>query len=66
MIDERKGKYIAQQYGLETTGTIGILIKAKQTGLLKEIKPDILKLRNELNFWISENLISDIFQLVDE
>jgi len=66
LIDELKGKQIAQQYKLETTGTLGILIKAKQIGLLKAIKPDVLKLKNELNFWISESLIKDILQLASE
>jgi len=32
LIDERKGKHIAQRYGIESTGTLGILIKAKQSG----------------------------------
>ena len=50
LIDERKGKHIAQRYGIESTGTLGILIKAKQSGLLKEIKPDLLKLKNDFNF----------------
>ena len=66
LIDERKGKHIAQRFGIESTGTLGILIKAKQSGLLKELKPDLLKLKNEFNFWISENLMSDILNLVKE
>jgi predicted nucleic acid-binding protein len=66
LIDERKGKHIAQKFGIESTGTLGILIKAKQSDLLKEIKPDLLKLKNELNFWISENLMLDVLNLINE
>ena len=66
LIDERKGKQIAERYGLETTGTLGILIKAKQIGLLEKIRPDIFRLKNELNFWISDSLINDILRLVNE
>ena len=66
LIDERKGRQVAHQFGLATTGTIGILIKAKQTGLLQAIKPEIFKLKNEANFWISQKLIDDILKLVGE
>jgi predicted nucleic acid-binding protein len=58
LIDERKGKAIAENIGIHTTGTLGILLQAKRNGLIKEIKNDLYKLRQH-NFWISDQLIKE-------
>jgi predicted nucleic acid-binding protein len=38
IIDERKARRIAKDVGLKVTGTLGILVEAKQQGLIKELK----------------------------
>jgi len=49
LIDDLKARRFAKMNGLNVIGTMGILLKAKKVGLIKEIKP-----------LISELLLSDI------
>jgi len=44
LIDDLKARKFAKIKGLETIGTMGILLEAKKIGLIKEIKPFISKL----------------------
>ena len=39
LMDETKGRQIAGSYGIKVTGIIGVLIKAKEEGLIAEVKP---------------------------
>lgn len=65
IIDERKARRIAKDIGLNVTGTLGILVEAKQRGLVKELKPLLDKLiKNEIR--ISKKLYQDILGLVNE
>lgn len=65
IIDERKARRIAKDIGLNVTGTLGILVEAKQHGLVKELKPLLDKLiKNEIR--ISKKLYQDILGLVNE
>jgi predicted nucleic acid-binding protein len=38
-IDEKKGRKVAEYYEVKIIGTLGLLLKAKQEGLLLRIKP---------------------------
>lgn len=65
IIDDRKARRIAKEIGLNVTGTLGILVEAKQRGLIKELKPLLDKLiKNEIR--ISKKLYQDILELVNE
>jgi len=59
IIDERKARRIAKDIGLNATGTLGILVEAKQHGLVKELKPLLDKLiKDEIR--IIKKLYQDI------
>jgi len=66
LIDEKKGRKIAQEYGIVITGLLGILIKSKAENLIQEVKPILDKLIFEIGFRISPKLYRDILEKVDE
>jgi len=59
IIDELKGRNIAINLGVKTTGTIGILILAKEKGFITELMKTIDKLV-ENGFRISKKLYEEI------
>ncbi|CAM4094589.1 DUF3368 domain-containing protein [Gillisia limnaea] len=44
ILDELKGRKIAERLNLKFSGTFGVILKAKQTGLIKSVKPVIDKI----------------------
>jgi predicted nucleic acid-binding protein len=55
ILDDWKARKVAERLGLSVTGTLGVIIKAKNSGMLSSIKPYLDKIR-ETNFRISEEL----------
>lgn len=66
IVDERKGRKIAEEYGLKIIGLLGVLIQGKKKGYLKELKPILDKLIEEIGFRVSEKLYNRILKEVDE
>lgn len=55
LMDETEGRQIAESYGIKVTGIIGVLIKAKEEGLIAEVKPYLQKLANDAGFGSTRN-----------
>jgi len=55
ILDDWKARKVAERLGISVTGTLGVIIKAKNTGIIPSIKPYLDKIR-ETNFRISEEL----------
>jgi uncharacterized protein len=66
LIDERRGRLIASRFGIKFVGILGILVIAKQQGLLQAIKPVLDELMSTMKFRISEALYRQILQDVGE
>lgn len=64
-IDDLKARRIAISLEIKITGSLGILIKAKEKGYIKQLKP-ILKKIEKTDFRISENIIKLILKIVKE
>lgn len=65
IIDDLKGRKIADRLNLRYSGTFGLILKAKQVGILSEIKPVIDKIR-KTDFRFSENLFETILKEAGE
>lgn len=65
LMDEKKGRRKLIQLGLQKIGTLGLLLKAKEIGLLSEIRPDIEKLNNT-GFNLSDKVINSVLQQANE
>ena len=55
ILDDLKARKIAERLGLDITGTIGIIIKAKLKGIIPSIKPLIDKIKTT-DFRVSEDI----------
>ncbi len=65
IIDELKARRYAQQIGLQVTGTIGVLLFAKERGLIDAIKPSITELQTH-GLYLSSVLIDKALRLAGE
>ena len=65
VIDARAGRAEAKNFGIHITGIIGILIKAKQKGVIVTIKPYLSKLRLT-NFKMAPVLYKRALELAEE
>ena len=61
ILDDLKGRQEAERFGFKITGTLGVLYKAKQSGLIEKIKPSIESLIAS-GFRISQNVVEDLLR----
>jgi predicted nucleic acid-binding protein len=61
LIDERAATRKARAIGLQTIGTLGVLLMAKNSGLLKSVKPSLDDLRRT-GFHMSETLYRQVIK----
>ncbi|MFE4106087.1 DUF3368 domain-containing protein [Almyronema epifaneia] len=65
ILDDQLARRMANIYQLKYTGTLGVLIKAKQAGYLESIAPVITKFQS-LGMWLSANIMSEVLNLAGE
>lgn len=65
LMDEKKGRRKLTELGLNKVGTVGILLKAKQVGLLPQVRPDLERLRAQ-TFSISQRVIDAVLHQAGE
>jgi hypothetical protein len=64
--DDSLGRATGKSLGLEVTGTLGVLIRAKQHGHLDAVRPLIDQLKRETNFRITPDVYSDALKMAGE
>lgn len=65
IIDDSLGRQVAASYKLRCTGTLGVLIKAKQAGCIPTILPVISELQ-EKGLWLTVPVIRQALKLAGE
>jgi uncharacterized protein len=66
LIDETLGRAVAVREGLAIIGLVGVLILAKQRGLVSSIGPVLERLEKEAGFRLSDSLKADALRAVGE
>ena len=66
LIDERAGAKKAKELGLKTIGLLGVLVKAKELGLIDSLKSILDELQERAGFWIGAKLKKEILEFVGE
>ena len=65
IMDEKKGRQKLVQLGLSKIGTLGILLKVKDIGLITQISPDLERLQ-ENGFSLSKTVIDTVLKQAGE
>jgi predicted nucleic acid-binding protein len=65
LLDDYEAREKARLLGLKVTGTIGILLKAKKKGLIRDLKDEIKNLQLT-GFWLKKDFIKNILKIVGE
>jgi uncharacterized protein len=66
IIDELKGRKIAENLGIKIVGLLGSLLKAKEKGYLQTIAPILEKLSTQAGFHINPQLKAHVLKLANE
>ena len=66
LIDERRGRLVANRLGLSVTGLMGVLLLARKRGLIDSIRPSLDDLRRVAGFWISDALYRRVIEEAGE
>ncbi|MBI1792831.1 MAG: DUF3368 domain-containing protein [Chloroflexi bacterium] len=65
LMDEKKGRRKLTQLDIPKIGTIGILLKAKQLGLIPVIRPEIESLQKS-GFGIARSVVDEVLRMANE
>lgn len=65
ILDDRKAREVAQRLGVPVTSTVGLLIKAKQEGVIAAVRP-LLDALDANHFRISDDLRAEALRLACE
>lgn len=65
ILDDRKARIVARKMGLEITGTVGLLIKAKEKELIELIAP-VLDALEKNGFHLSVDLRKEALRICEE
>lgn len=65
LLDDRAGREVAEKLNIPTAGLAGLLLLAKEKGLVANIVPFVEALRNK-GYWLSDGVISAARRLAGE
>lgn len=66
LLDDAAGRDLARSYHLSFIGVLGVLLKAKNLGLVPVVRPLMDQLQVEADFFIHKNLFSEVLRLAGE
>jgi hypothetical protein len=66
LLDDADGRETARQMGLDSTGTIGVLLRAKRVGKLSALKPVLDHLVQQHRFRLSRSLYEAVLRQAGE
>lgn len=66
LIDERRGRAIASEYGLNIVGLLGVFLQAKAKKIIPAVKPLVDQLISEADFRVSQKLYELVLKAANE
>ncbi len=65
LIDDRRARLIAEHNDINCTGSLGVLLHAKDKGIINKIKPAVTRLKRSEIYYSSE-LLQTVLKLANE
>jgi predicted nucleic acid-binding protein len=65
IMDDGLARQHAKYLGLNITGTVGVVLRAKNNGIISAVKPVLIRLINN-GFYLSNNVYQEILRLTGE
>lgn len=65
VIDEKKARRFAERVGLPVTGTLGLLLRGKEEGLIPTVRDEVKTLRRG-GMHLTDGIVQKILRLADE
>jgi len=65
LIDERVGRYVAQNVGMRVKGTLGLLVEAYRRGQIADLRATMDELRAK-GTWIDDRIYAEILRMARE
>lgn len=66
LVDERRGRGVAQRFGIKVIGALGILVEAKKKGLIPVVRPALDDLLTKAGFRITRSLFDAVLRAAEE
>jgi predicted nucleic acid-binding protein len=66
LMDETEGRAVATSLQLATMGLLGVLLQARQLGLIPAVAPLLESLQQEARFWIAPSLREAVLRAAGE
>ena len=65
VLDDAGARKTARALGMRFTGTLGVIVKAKEKGLVAAVAPVVSRLRQQ-GFRVSEAVLDEVLRLAGE
>jgi predicted nucleic acid-binding protein len=65
LMDDLEGRRVVRELGLPILGTAGLLLLAKQRGLIDKVIPLVESIRQQ-GYWLSDTLVAEVQRLAGE
>lgn len=66
LMDDATGREIARAHGIPIVGACGILLKAKQMGLISDVGPIIKVWKDKIGYHLAEALVAEVLRRAGE
>jgi predicted nucleic acid-binding protein len=66
LLDDKLARQMARRLSVPVTGTLGVLLRAKQVGLIGEVRSLVKQLQSEGGYYIDPGLIEKVLLAVGE
>lgn len=65
LIDDKRGRKVAKINNIDIIGSLGVLLSAKQNGLIREVKPRVQQIASS-RIYLEQSLVNLVLEMAEE